>query len=136
LILRSRRTARIIGDLAAFFMVTNGQALAEMVRNAGIEARWVRPPAAGDLTPGEVVMEMVSRTSRPASPALERQMHRGPLRWENSRTLQMRRSELDRYLIELLDQDVWLQGVKYMLADPNLKNRPWPHYRDEDRVWV
>jgi hypothetical protein len=29
-----------------------------------------------------------------------------------------------------------LQGVKFMLADPNLKNRPWPHYRDEDRVWV
>jgi hypothetical protein len=128
--------ARIIGDLAAFFVVTNGQTLAEIVRNAGIEARWVRPPAAGDLTPGEVVMEMVSRTSWPASPALERRLHRGPLRWENSRTLQMRRSELDRYLIELLDQEIWLQGVKYMLADPDLKNRPWPHYRDEDRVWV
>jgi hypothetical protein len=128
--------ARIIGDLAAFFVTTNGQALAEIVRNAGIEARWVRPPGAGDLTPGEVVMEMISRTSWPASPALERQMHRGPLRWENSRILQMRRSELDRYLIELLDQDVWLQGVKYMLADPNLKNRPWPHYRDEDQVWA
>jgi hypothetical protein len=128
--------ARIIGDLAAFFVVTNGQALAEMVRDAGIEARWVRPPAAGDLTPGEVVMEMVSTTSWPASPVLERQLHRGPLRWENSRTLQVRRSELDRYLIELLDQDIWLQGVKYMLTDPNLKNRPWPHYRDEDQVWA
>ena len=126
--------ARIIGDLPAFFVVTNGQTLAEMVRNAGIEARWVRPPAAGDLTPGEVVMEMVSSTSWPASPALERQLHRSPLRWEKSRTLQMRRSELDRYLIELLDQDIWLQGVKYMLADPNLKNRPWPHYRDEDQL--
>jgi hypothetical protein len=128
--------ARIIGDLAAFFVATNGQTLAEMVRNAGIEARWVRPPTAGDLTPGEVVMEMVSRTSWPASPALERRLHRGPLRWENSRTLQMRRSELDRYLIELLDQEIWLRGVKYMLADPDLKNRPWPHYRDEDQVWV
>ena len=126
--------ARIIGDLPAFFVVTNGQTLAEMVRNAGIEARWVRPPAAGDLTPGEVVMDMVSSTSWPASPALERQLHRSPLRWEKSRTLQMRRSELDRYLIELLDQDIRLQGVKYMLADPNLKNRPWPHYRDEDQL--
>jgi hypothetical protein len=51
-------------------------------------------------------MEMVSSTSWPASPALERQLHRGALRWENSRTLQLRRSELDRYLIELLDQDL------------------------------
>jgi hypothetical protein len=107
-----------------------------MARNAGIEALWVRPPAAGDLTPGEVVMEIVSTTSRPSSPALEKQLHRSPLRWENSRTLQMRRLELDRYLIELLDQEIWLQGVKCMLADPNLKNRPWPHYRDEDGVWV
>jgi hypothetical protein len=128
--------ARIIGDLAAFFVVTNGQALAKMVCNSGIEARWVRPPTAGDLTPGEVVMEMVSRTNRPASPALERRAHRGPLRWENARTLQMRRSELDRYLIELLDKDIWFQAIRYMLADRNLNNRPWPHYREEDKVWV
>src|SRR5262245_6124162 len=69
------------------------------------------------------------RSLGPAGPPILpwRQLHRGPLRWENSRTLQMRRLELDRYLIELLDQEVWLQGVKYMLADPNLKNRPWPH---------
>jgi hypothetical protein len=128
--------ARIIGDLAGFFVTTSGQVLAEMVRNAGIEARWVRPPAAGDLTPGEVVMEMISQASWPASPAMEQQMQRGSLRWENSRTLQMRRSELDRYLIELLDQKVWLQGVKYMLVDPDLKNRPWPTHRDEHEVWV
>ncbi len=50
-------------------MVTNGQALAEMVRNADIEARWVRLPATGDLGPGEVVMEMVSRNSWPVSSA-------------------------------------------------------------------
>ena len=79
---------------------------------------------------------MVSSTSGPASPALERQLHRGPLRWENSRTLQMRRSEFDRHLIALFDHDIWLQGVKYTLADPNLKNRPWPRYRDEDQLWV
>jgi len=112
--------ARIIGDLAAFFVVTNGQTLAEIVRNASIEARWVRPPAAGDLTPGEVVMEMVSRTSWPAAPALEKQLHRGPLRWENSRTLQMRRSELDRYLIELLDRETWLQESSTCSLTPGL----------------
>jgi hypothetical protein len=48
----------------------------------------------------------------------------------------MRRSELDRYLIELLDQDIWPKGVKYVLADLDLKRRPWPHYPDEDQVWV
>jgi hypothetical protein len=127
--------ARIIGDLASFFVVTNGQALAEIVRKAGIEARWVRPPIPGELQPGEVVMEMVARTSSRASPDVERQMQRGPLRMEQSRILQMRRSELDRYLIELLDQETWLQGVRYLLNDPSLKDNPWPHYRHEDKVW-
>jgi hypothetical protein len=128
--------ARIIGDLAAFFVITSGPILADSVRRAGIEARWVRPAAAGDLTPGEVVMEMVTRTSAPVPPALAEQLHRRDLRLEYSRTLQMRRSELDMYLIQLLDQDTWLQGVRYMLADPDLKGRPWPHYRDEDQVWL
>jgi hypothetical protein len=46
---------------------------------------------------------------------------------EITRTLQMRRSELDKYLIEILDQDTWIEGVRYMLADPELDGRPWPH---------
>jgi hypothetical protein len=128
--------ARIIGDLAAFFVITSGPKLVDLVRQAGIETRWVRPPGTGDLTPGEVVMEMVvTRTSAPAPPALAKQLHRPGLRVESSRTLQMQRSGLDMYLIELIDQDTWLQGVKYMLTAADFKDRPWPHYRDEDWVW-
>jgi hypothetical protein len=36
---------------------------------------------------------------------------------------QMWRSELDMYLIQLLNQDTWLQGVKHMLAGPQLNHR-------------
>jgi hypothetical protein len=127
--------ARIIGDLAVFFVMTSGPMLADSVQRAGIDARWVRPPVSGDLTPGEVVMEMVAKSSAPAPAALAKQLHHSGLRLDYTRILQMRRSELDMYLIQLLDQNVWLQGVRYMLADPNLKHRPWPHYRDEDQVW-
>ena len=28
------------------------------------------------------------------------------------------------------------QGVKYMLADPQLNHRPRPHFRGEDNVWA
>lgn len=51
--------AQLIGDLAVFTVETSGPVLAESLRNAGFETRWVRPPGAvGDLTPGEVVMEL------------------------------------------------------------------------------
>jgi hypothetical protein len=52
------------------------------------------------------------------------------------RTLQMRRSALDRYLIEMLEQDAWIEGIKYMLSDYGVEGRPWPTYRDEDHVWM
>jgi hypothetical protein len=47
----------------------------------------------------------------------------------------MRRSELDRYLIELLEIATWVEGIRYLLADYRFEGKPWPHYRDEDRIW-
>jgi hypothetical protein len=55
---------------------------------------------------------------------------------ELSRTLQMCRFELDRYLIELFDQDTRIEGIRYLLADRQIEGRPWPHYRGEDQVWL
>jgi hypothetical protein len=48
----------------------------------------------------------------------------------------MRRRELDRYLIELVEQKTWIEGARFMLADPGTPQRPWPCYRDEHSVWV
>jgi hypothetical protein len=128
--------ARIIGDLAAFHVETNAKALERSVRAAGIDAQWVRPAGGSELAPGEVLMEMTARTSVPAPAGLQVAMHRGSLRMENVRTLQMRRSDLDKYLIEMLDQRTWVQGIRHMLADQSLDGRPWPHCRGEDEVWV
>lgn len=47
----------------------------------------------------------------------------------------MKRSELDRYLIELLQPGTCAAGIKYML-DRSEAGQPWPHYRDEHEVWV
>jgi hypothetical protein len=94
---------------------------------AGLDAEWVRPPGPGDLVPGEVVIEIRRRTSRRLP---------GDLTLEFSRTLQMQRSELDRYLIEFLEIATWVEGIRYLLADYRIEGKPWPHYRDEDRVWL
>ena len=117
--------ARLIGDLAAFTVETSGPALAKSLNRAGFNARWVRPPGAvGDLAPGEVVMELSVITGSQLLPS--------GLRAEATSTLQMRRSALDQYLIELVDQNTWITGLRRMITGPGLQGRPWPTYRDED----
>jgi hypothetical protein len=118
--------ARLIGDIAVFTVETSGPALAASVSSAGVPARWVWA-GPGEVLPGEVVMEMTTKRLWPVP---------GMLFAEHSKTLQMRRRELDRYLIELAEQKTWIEGVRFMLADPDTPQRPWPCYRDEHSVWV
>jgi hypothetical protein len=130
--------ARIIGDYATFYVETSGPALADSLRRAGIDAHWLLPPAQQyrELQPGEVVMEMTTSTITPASENVTRAFGPG-VTLELSRTLQMQRSELDRYLIEMPDQATWIEGTRHLLADYQLGDgRPWPHYRDEDQIWA
>jgi hypothetical protein len=130
--------ARIIGDLTIFHVETNAIALERSVRAAGIDAQWVRPAGGRGLAPGEVLMNMSTKTSSPVTEGFARKFLGGlsGLRMELTRTLQMKRSDLDHYLIEMLDQDTWIDGIRYMLADTRLEGHPWPHFRGEDRVWL
>lgn len=89
--------ARIIGDLAIFHVETSAVALERSVRAAGIDARWVRPRGGAQLGPGEVVMNMSVRESGPlpAEVASSLLLDCRDLSVEITRTLQMRRAELD-----------------------------------------
>jgi hypothetical protein len=81
-------------------------------------------------------MEMSTSKITPAPEGITRALGRG-VTMEMSRTLQMQRSELDRYLIELPDQAIWIEGTRYLLTDyESGSGRPWPHYRGEDQVWI
>jgi hypothetical protein len=100
--------ARLIGDLAVFIVETSGPALADSLRAVGFDARWVRPPGAGELAPGEVVMELRATLTGPA--------YRG-IQTDVGRTFQMRRSELDRYLIEMVEQGTWAEGLSECLVN-------------------
>jgi hypothetical protein len=126
--------ARIIGDLTIFHVETSAIALERSVRAAGIDAKWVRPAGGRELGSGEVLMNMSTR----ARSTMVGKLLGGPadLGLQVTRTLQMKRSDLDHYLIEMLDQDTWLEGIRYMLADSALNGRPWPHYRGEHQVWL
>ncbi|MFH8386984.1 hypothetical protein ACH4E7_39735 [Kitasatospora sp. NPDC018058] len=121
--------ARIIGDYMVFTVETSGPVLTRLLQAAGFDAQWVRPPRRGGLQAGEVVME-IGRQQLPSSAIL-----RGGFRLTSKRTLQLRRSELDRYLIELVQPGTWAAGISHLL-DNTQTGQPWPHYRDEEQVWL
>lgn len=60
---------------------------------------------------------------------------RAGLEMELTRTLGMKRSDLDHDLIEMLDQGTWIEGIRSMLAEPRLTGLQWPHFRGESQVW-
>jgi hypothetical protein len=113
--------------LQTFAVETSGPALADALTDAGIQSEWVRDPRPGPLAPGEVLMEMRNEEEIPMPDGKAIVL---------SRTLQMKPSEIDRYLLELIDQDTWIEGIRYLLSDPRMKHRPWPHYQGEEKVWL
>ncbi|MEU6192371.1 hypothetical protein [Streptomyces sp. NPDC047061] len=119
--------ARLIGDVMTFVVETSGPSLAADLTSRGIPTQWVRPPGTEDVKAGEVVMEMYSGTEWRAPNGLTAKL---------SRTLQLRRSEMDRYLIELLDQNCWAAGIRHLLLSPETSDRPWPVFRDEGHTWL
>ncbi|MFF7452435.1 MULTISPECIES: hypothetical protein [unclassified Streptomyces] len=121
--------ARLIGDYAVATVETSGPVPTRLLQAAGLDARWVRPPGNADLQQGEVIME-IHQQERLRSVALP-----GGLTMTPGWTLQMRRSELDRYLMELLQLGTWAAGIKHVLA-ARQAGRPGPHYRSEHDIWV
>ncbi|WP_333736215.1 hypothetical protein [Streptomyces sp. IBSBF 2806] len=119
--------ARLIGDVMTFVVETSGPSLATDLTARGIPAQWVRPPGTEDLVAGEVVMEMHSQTEWRTPNGLTATL---------SRTLQLKPSEMDRYLIELLDQDCWAAGIRHLLLSPDTSDRPWPVFRNEGNTWL
>jgi hypothetical protein len=119
--------ARLIGDLAVCTVETSGPAITHLLRTAGFDAHWVLPPGGGKRSTREVVIELHATLTGPA--------HRG-IQTDLARTFQMRRSELDRYLIELVGQGTWTEGLRQMLTDYRLARRPWPVYRGEHQTWI
>jgi hypothetical protein len=126
--LHSAACARLIGDYTVFAIETNGQALTAALSDAGLDAEWVRAPSTGELAPGEVLIEMKTKTGWPNG--------RAGLGIEWSRTLQLRQFELDRYLVEMVEQDTWIEGIRYLLHRYDIDGRPWPMYQDEYMTWA
>ena len=106
--------ARLIGDLSVFVIVTSGLDLADALYDSGIDATWVREPSTADLIPGEVLIELRSTVTEPFI---------GTVVMQRDRMMQLCRSEMDRYLIELIEQRSWIEGIRYLMALDKLMPR-------------
>ncbi|MFE9436566.1 hypothetical protein [Streptomyces sp. NPDC006640] len=119
--------ARLIGDVMFFTVETHGPSLAADLTARGIPAQWVLPPGTEELKGGQVVMEMRSRGEWCGPHGITAEL---------TRTLQMACSEMDHYLIELLDLRCWAAGIRHLLLSPDTSDQPWPVLRDESETWV
>ncbi|MEU9699487.1 hypothetical protein [Streptomyces sp. NPDC047981] len=121
--------ARIIGDYVIFTVETSGPLLTRLLRAAGLDAHWIRPPGPRAPQPGEVFMEIHHQDQ------LQARLLPGGMTMTPGWTLQMAPSELDRYLLELLQPGTWIAGIRHLLAERQV-GWPWPHFKDEHEVWV
>lgn len=106
--------ARIIGDLAIVHVEMSGPAVAEELRSAGINARWVLPPGPQSFELHPVAMHIDHGTT----------------------TLEVNRLEIDRYLMEMLKFETWANGIKELLAGRPIRGRQWPYYKGEHLAWA
>ena len=106
--------ASLIVDMAVFFVTITSEPLIAALREAGLTARWLLPPDLEQLEGGQAVMRI----------------HNG------IRATEMRSSELARLTLELVDLRTWVEGVREVLARPDVQGRPWHSFADEYKVWA
>ena len=105
--------ANLIVDMAVYFVTVSSVPLLEALRAAGIAAEWVLPSGQKQLQRGDVILRA----------------------YKGSRGMEMKPSDMQRLLLELVDLTTWVETVKELLTSDNIGHHPWPYYRDEHRVW-
>lgn len=112
--LEAATCTRLIGDLARFAVEVSGPGLVEEMRCAGVDAQWVVPDDCDGLRPGQAVIRLRGDACA----------------WD------VQRSELDRYLLELIELPTWIAGLRQVQRTAPLPGHSWPFYRDEQHVWL
>jgi hypothetical protein len=106
--------ANLIFDMAFYAAGISGASLRDALRKAGLATDWMLPTDQEQIQPGQVMMRV----------------------YHGNRGLELREAEIARLTLELVDLPTWVEGLKEMLAQPDLSGRPWPCFADEHRVWA
>lgn len=106
--------ANLIVDMAVYIVTVSSDSLIGALRNVGLEAEWTLPAGQPQLQSGQVIMRM----------------HNG------RHSTEMRPSEMQRLLLELVDLPTWAEGTRELLDHAKAGIRPWPIFANERKIWI
>jgi hypothetical protein len=106
--------ANLTVDMGLYMVMVSGEFLVGALETAGLSTKWVLPADQPELLPGQVVLRVN----------------------DGRRGVEIRQAEMQRFLLELVDLDTWIDGIKEMLRRDNVGGHPWPQYSDEWKVWT
>jgi hypothetical protein len=94
-------------------VTVSSEPLLDALRAEGIRAQWVLPDGQPTLEQGQVILRA----------------------YKGTRGIEMRPSDMQRLLLELVELPTWVATVKELLARSSSAH-PWPYFADESRVWA
>lgn len=105
--------ANLIVDMGVFVVTVSSEPLLDALRSEGIRAQWALPEGQETLGQGQIILRA----------------------YKGTRGIEMRPSDMQRLLLELVDLPTWVATVKELLARSSSAH-PWPYFADESRVWA
>jgi hypothetical protein len=105
--------ANLIADMAVFVVTVSSEPLLDALRTAELAVQWVLPRERQKLEPGDIILRAYNCT----------------------RGIEMRPSDMQRLLLELVELPTWVATVDELLSRSQSRH-PWPYYGDECRVWA
>jgi hypothetical protein len=105
--------ANLIVDMGVYIVTVSNEPLLEALRSAGIRAQWVLPEGLETLEQGQIILRA----------------------YKGTRGIEMRPSDMQRLLLELVELPTWVATVDELLTRADSAH-PWPYYSDESKVWA
>ncbi len=106
--------ANLIVDMAVYVVTVSSEPLLDALRSAGLRAEWALPEEQEILESGQVILRA----------------------YKGNHVAEMRPSDMQRLLLELVELPTWVATVKELLTRENMSGHPWPYFADEGKVWA
>ena len=106
--------ANLITDAAVYVVTVSSESLLRALHTVGLRAEWVLPAGQETLAPGQIVLRA----------------------YNSVRGVEIKASDMQRFLLELVDLQTWAQSVRELLTLNDLSGHPWPYYLDEGKDWA
>jgi hypothetical protein len=106
--------ANLLVDMAVYIVTVSSEPLLDALRSAGLRAEWILPQGQEKLKAGQTILRA----------------------YKGNRGIEMRPSDMQRLLLELVELPTWVATVKELLTRENISGHPWPYFANERQTWA